>query len=586
MAVIGSTPTDPTPGRALIVPVAAGCAALLAVAVYVNALQNPFVYDDFRLIVENPSILNLWDLKSVIVRDITRPLVNLSYAVDTMIWGRIPLGYHVTNLVLHAINVMLVFWVALLAADDRRRQRDAVWTGGAPQVIGFASAVVFAVHPMMTEAVGYVTGRSEVLFSFFFLLGLLSGRRWMLGGGRRWWAACVASWIAGVLAKETAAMLPAVLLAYDWFVLKGDPAERRRRFLRLELPMLALALTAGIARIAVLKLIEFPGRPGADSRYALVEIEVLWRYLALFLVPRGQSIFHPVTLIESVVSLRAVANIAALVGFLALAWRLRRVHGLVGFGLVWFILLLLPPAVLFTLGRGEAMVERRAYLPAAGLFLIVGYSFGGLWARAGRQRMLAAGAAGVFIASLGFLTVMRNVMWQNPVALTREAARLAPGQWLPRVMVGEAFRQRGQCPDAAEEYRAAIDMRPREEFPYTRLAGCLVEMRELDQAEDVLRDLRAINPMSQDASMGLGVFALLDGRFADARTYLREAVDRDPPRPRASLMLAFIDGALPSDETRRVCEELRAVAGPTMNVEMCQSDSPQVYRGPGSSPSR
>lgn len=121
MAVIGSTPTDPTPGHAFIVPVAAGCAALLAIAVYVNALQNPFVYDDFRLIVENPSILNLWDLKSVIVRDITRPLVNISYAVDTMIWGRIPLGYHVTNLVLHAINVMLVFWVALLAADDRRQ---------------------------------------------------------------------------------------------------------------------------------------------------------------------------------------------------------------------------------------------------------------------------------------------------------------------------------------------------------------------------------------------------------------------------------------------------------------------------------
>jgi len=479
-----------------------------------------------------------------------------------------------------------VFWVALLAADDRRRQaHDVPWTGGAPQVIGFASAAVFAVHPMMTEAVGYVTGRSEVLFSFFFLLGLLSGRRWMLGGGRRWWAACVASWIAGVLAKETAAMLPAVLLAYDWFVLDGDPAERRRRFLRLELPMLALALAAGIARIAVLKLIEFPDRPGADSRYALVEIEVLWRYLALFLVPRGQSIFHPVTLID-VVSLRAAANIAALAGFLAVAWRLRRTHGLVGFGLIWFILLLLPPAVLFTLGRGEAMVERRTYLPAAGLFLVVGYSFGGVWARAGRQRMLAAATAGVFIASLGFLTVMRNVIWQNPVALTREAARLAPGQWLPRVMVGEAFRQRGQCPNAAEEYRVAIDMRPREEFPYTRLAGCLIEMRELDQAEDVLQDLRAINPMSQDASMGLGVFALLDGRFADARTYLREAVDRDPPRPRASLLLAFIDGALPSDETQRVCDELRAVAGPTMNVEMCQSDSYQVYRGPGSSPSR
>jgi len=129
-------------------------------------------------------------------------------------------------------------------------------------------------------------------------------------------------------------------------------------------------------------------------------------------------------------------------------------------------------------------------------------------------------------------------------------------------------------------------MRPREEFPYTRLASCLIDMRELDEAEDVLRALRAVNPQSQDASMGLGVFALLDGRLTDARTFLREAVDRNPPRPRASLLLAFIDGALPADESRRVCDELRAATGATMNVEMCESDSHQVNHGPDSSPSR
>ena len=583
MGVIGSTPALLAPGR---VAIAAGCAALLAVAVYANALQNPFVYDDFRLIVENPTLLNPWDLKSVIVRDITRPFVNISYALDTMIWGRIPLGYHITNLVLHAINVMLVFWVALLAADDRRRSTNAASTGESATVTGFVTAAVFAVHPMMTEAVGYVTGRSEVLFTFFFLLGFLSGRRWMIDGGRRWWIACIASWIAGVLAKETAAMLPAVLLAYDWFVLDGDRAERRRRFLYLQLPMLGVALAAGIGRIAVLKLIEFPGSPGADGRYALVQIEVTWRYLALFLAPRGQSIFHAVTLIDSFTSLRAIINLAALAAFLSLAWWLRRAHGLVGFGLVWFILLLVPTAVLFTLGRGEAMVERRTYLPAVGLFLVLGYSFAGLWARAGRQRLLVAAAAAVFLASLGFLTVMRNVVWHDPVALTQEAARRAPGHWMPRVMAGEAFRQSGQCPDAATEYRAAIALRPREEFPYTRLAGCLIAMRDLDEAEDVLQQLRAVNPQSQDASMGLGVFALMRGRLPEARAYLSEASGRDPARPRASLLLAFIDGTLPAGEVAGVCTELRVIAGDTSKVAMCQAGSQKVDSDPGSSPSR
>jgi Flp pilus assembly protein TadD len=177
-------------------------------------------------------------------------------------------------------------------------------------------------------------------------------------------------------------------------------------------------------------------------------------------------------------------------------------------------------------------------------------------------------------------------MWQDPVALMREAARLSPGQWMPRVMVGEAFRQTGQCPNAAEEYKAAIEIRPREEFPYTRLAGCLIEMRDLDEAEGVLRQLRIVNPRSQDASMGLGIFALLDGRLGEARAYLREAVNRDPPRPRASLLLAFMDGTLPDEETRSVCDELRMVGGDTMNVEMCRSEADQGGSHAGSGPSR
>ena len=88
MSVIGSSQPPLAGGRRTLVPVPAACAALLAALLYLNALDNPFVYDDFRLIVENPSILNGSDLQSVIVRDITRPLVNLSYAIDTMLWGQ------------------------------------------------------------------------------------------------------------------------------------------------------------------------------------------------------------------------------------------------------------------------------------------------------------------------------------------------------------------------------------------------------------------------------------------------------------------------------------------------------------------
>src|SRR5438094_4912093 len=98
-------------GRAL-AAIAALAAVLAAVLVYLNALNNPFVYDDYHTVVENPSIERLGDLRGIVMHDVTRPIVNLSYAIDRRVWGPKPFGYHLTNVLLHAIDVMLLFALA------------------------------------------------------------------------------------------------------------------------------------------------------------------------------------------------------------------------------------------------------------------------------------------------------------------------------------------------------------------------------------------------------------------------------------------------------------------------------------------
>jgi len=177
----------PAAGRSVPLPVLACCVALLAGLLYLNALWNPFVYDDYRLIVENSSILNLQDLPAIVYPYMTRPLVNLSYAVDAAVWGRQPFGFHLTSVLLHMLNVGLVLYVAWLTAEDRRRQRDQFLPATASSsVIAMATAILFAAHPLMTQAVGYISGRSEVLYAALFLLAFLSARHRMLRGGRRW----------------------------------------------------------------------------------------------------------------------------------------------------------------------------------------------------------------------------------------------------------------------------------------------------------------------------------------------------------------------------------------------------------------
>ena len=170
-------------------------------------------------------------------------------------------------------------------------------------------------------------------------------------------------------------MLPFVLLAYDRVVLDADRSERWRRLSRLLLPMIAATLAAGAGRIAVLMLVEYPGEAGLDWRLGLMAVEALFRYLLMLFSPRGQSIFHAVPFIESLFSVRAIGALIGLVAFLVLAWRLRRVHSLITFGLLWFALLLVPSSALLILGLGEPMAEHRVYLSSAGLFLIWGCAF-------------------------------------------------------------------------------------------------------------------------------------------------------------------------------------------------------------------
>jgi Flp pilus assembly protein TadD len=144
---------------------------------------------------------------------------------------------------------------------------------------------------------------------------------------------------------------------------------------------------------------------------------------------------------------------------------------------------------------------------------------------------------------------------------------------MPRILLGEALRQNERCAEAVPEYRAAIAIRPQDEFPYTRLAGCLLQGQRLDEAEGTLQQLRTVNPTSQDAAMGLGVFAILHGRLDESRAHFQDVLARDPGRERAKLMLGFVEGTLPEVEKRRLCAELQTVAGGTLTIDQCRTNA-------------
>jgi hypothetical protein len=571
--------------------------AVVGWAVYINSLTNPFVYDDFRLIVENTTLATPGNLQGVVWHDITRPVVNLSYALDAAIWGLRPLGFHLTNVLLHSLNVLLVFACAnALVRDDRARRHPAGVTD-APcanlaranlaqnelaqtelaqpdensPLIAVIAALLFAVHPLLSQAVGYISARSDLLCATFVLLTFLAARRFLLGGGWLWAVTAVTTWLVGLGAKEVAALLPLALLTYDVLVLPHrDPISRRAV---LHAPLLLIVLAAVALRVWVLRQVEYDAASAFDEQLALVAVDAFRGYLKLLMWPAGQTIFHALSPILHPFDRRILISVALFGTLTLLAWRVRQVSGLLLFGLLWFLLFLVPSSALFVLGRGEALAEHRVYLASVGVFLVAATLVGFVLDWIGREarilRWAILAVVAVMALQLGGRTLLRNAMWADPVRLWSESAERAPEHWLPHLMLGEAIRLRSGCPAAEPEYRLAIQYAPDQIFPYQKLGGCLIERRAFDDAEAVYVALREMAPTSAEGPTGLAIVAMAKGSPRYSQAYLREAMVRDPSAVLPRQLMATLEEPRDPAAALRLCQEIKQLAPYTPGNEEC-----------------
>jgi tetratricopeptide (TPR) repeat protein len=556
-------------------------AAAAAVLVYANALDNPFVYDDHDTILRNPSLADLGNLRFVLGYSLFRPIVNLSYALDHAVWGLRPFGFHATNVLLHGLNVVLFWRVAADAIEDRGRLTAS---RRLPSWCPLLAAVLWAVHPLMSEAVGYVSGRSEVLCATWFLAALIAFRRALVGprlargdpepgrtvGGMRTWLA--AGWLAFLLAlgsKETAVMLPFVLIAWDALLVGGGRAERVRRALRIHLPLVIAVVAAGGVRLATLLQAEAPVLR-SPMENALTQTIVILRYVRLIVWPVGQSLAHEVRQVSSVADPAALAAVATIAAALAAGWRWRRREPLALFGAVWFLLLLAPSSSLVALREG--MAEHRVYLASTGLFLTIA-AVAAPMLPARRERLTAGGwaATAVVVVLLSALTLTRNRIWADPVRLWGEAAERAPSVWHPHYALGDALRERGQCAEAIGPYETAVRLAPTYRDAFNNLGICLAEVGRPAEARAAFRRALEIDPRFARAHTNLGNVAILSRDTEEARRQFLLALDRDPGNIAARRQLAALYEQTFGDPVRALeqCRAIARIAPSTPGVDDC-----------------
>ena len=551
----------------------AGVAVALAGLVYVNAVDNPFVYDDRRLVVENRSLRDPLNLYAVAVHEATRPVVNLSYAIDRKVWGPTPFGFHVTNVLLHMINVALLF--DFTHRTTRRR------------LGAFVAAALFAVHPMMTQAVGYISGRAELLCAMFVLFALLAARRWMLGGPIRWLFATFALWILALASKETAVVFVIVALAYDRLVLAGTAADRSRRMRMLHIPFIAFAVLIVTARLIVFAAIEHPGQVAIEWRFVPLELDAGFRYLTMLVKLGRQTIIHELAPVGWL-SARVLVAIAVLAGLSAVASWMRRVEGVVTVGILWFLLALVPSAALVILDQGEPMAEQRVYVASCGWFVAVGAGVARLaevlrWESRRPARLVFSALLAAVLAVLSMHTLLRNAVWGDPVTLFTEATNAAPRSWNANLLLGEALHDAGRHDEAIGAFTTALQSNAGEPAIYTKLGVCLLEVGQLKGAAAMFQKVRELNPRSPEGANGLGALALVENKPEEARALYEQSLLYDPLNVPARLGLIKIEELEGNAAAAlRRCEEIREIAPETPGYDECLSRNRARPGGSGS----
>jgi protein O-mannosyl-transferase len=459
---------------------------LATLILYGPSLHNGFVnYDDPDYVLRNSHVRqglswsNIgWSFTATIQAN-WHPLTWISHMADVQMFGLNPFGHHLVSVLLHAINVVLLF--GLLSRATRQTLRSAV------------VAALFAVHPLNVESVAWVAERKTVLCALFFLLAL-GAYGWYVrrpGAGRYLGVALLFG--LGLMAKPMVITLPFVLLLLDYWPLQRiggdgsrsgpDPASPVgfRKLVVEKLPLLAMSAASalitvfaqhGAGALGVTAALPF----GLRTRNAIFSyLEYIFRgfwpsHLAVFYP-------HPET---SLGWSRVLAAALVLFAITGLVWRFRDKRYL-PVGWLWYLGTMLPVIGVVQVGR-QAMADRYAYIPFIGLFVVVVWLAGDLFPLVRASRASAFAIALAVLSSYAAVSYIQIGYWRNSFALFSHALEVTTGNGIAEDNLGAALMDMGRPDQALAHFEAAVRLIPQSATPHYNLATVLHQNNQLDAA--------------------------------------------------------------------------------------------------------
>ena len=503
---------------------------VLTVLVYVHAPQaRGLMMDDSSLNFDNPLVTQMskQSIKGIFTTydpELYIPMTLLSYKAEHALWGESLTLTHITNMILHILNAVLV----LLLIRELTRE---TW-------ISFLTALLFAVHPLQTEAVMWIAARKDLLSAFFFLMTLLAYRHYAKTGKRLSYFASIFLFACALMSKVLTIMLPLILMITDDV---RPPEKKHGHAMRLApywiLSMLFLMI--GVAR----KVLTVDQMSYATTM--LVAGKSITFYLQKLLLPVDLMLFYHQHTPVNALSWEFALPMMVLPLLYVIAFAAHRASKWISFGILWFFMTLLPNLANFTRLDTSTILfasDRYVYLASIGIFLLISMGVITLY----RQKFLLAKVISLTLAlstisMCAVFTYRQSLFWQSPRTLMMHMITIDPDAHMALTILGVGELNDGHITEAVTHLRTASALAPDFETPHTHLALALLKQGNSAEAIRTLNDVLQKSPTSTYGLSFLAFALQQEGRLLEAQKTVDLLLTLHPDSPQGFQILGSIE---------------------------------------------
>jgi protein O-mannosyl-transferase len=447
------------------------------------------------------------------------PLTWLSLMLDVQLFGAGPVGPHFTNVLLHAINAVLLFLLF-------RRLTGALW----PSAV---VAALFAVHPLRVESVAWVAERKDVLSGFFFLLTLgayalyVEKSRIQDSRSKVFYAVCLLAFVCGLMSKPMLVTLPFVLLLLDYWPLNRFSASTFKQLLVEKTPFLVLSgvscVVTIIAQQQVIRTLNMVPPElrlsNAVNSYVIYLIQMFW--------PIDLAAFYPSQVDVSLWQILGAGVMLLIMTLLAILTARRFPYFPTGW--LWYLGMLVPVIGLIQVGN-QSHADRYSYLPQIGLYIAIVWTIKDLMISWRYRHQILVPLASVIICILMVRTRKQASYWSNDIVLMEHAIASTSGNYVAHNNLGYDLAHEGRTAEAFAHYQQALKYYPDFAEANCNLGVLYSKMGKLDEAARYFRRVIQLNPNLATAYNNLGNVLVRQGRMDEAVEQYQKVLELNPDR--------------------------------------------------------